>query len=488
MSCEARITELENEAGALRKQVSELKEVLEVELDHLRTVTESQLDEAKQLLLNRESKSLARVAQLEAEVAKLIHICEQALSKEELMSSLPIQMGTPDELNSGEMKRRSSGDGEDIRNSVSNDVLSSGSVSLTRQFTTVEPPTDCEAGRIRSAVVDLQDRLEVVFDFYTAASAANAELLHPAMHLAHFTTMVRDAGLCSGRRPVPPELLWMAVMRSFSSASSQVKAPRRTGRTLLLPRVYDGDENQQERKRAFTRERLQCIPHPQFSEALYVVYCTVFPRAHGSPPSKEEFRRFLVSTFLPAIEGRIHRREPRESMHEFVSVTSSGRATSPSSPEVSAAFSMPTRSLHSLSTARFADVIPSYEKDEGVRQLVRQFSPHLKRAFLKAVQCPAHLRLSEVHMGLEAFIECVRRHDLLPLVTRAQLKSIFLFCLNSRCAGPGANTGECLTYPSFVTTMYCLAEQVYGRDSVLQQQYPSPQARLSKLLVKVFVL
>lgn len=491
MSYEARITELENETSTLRKQVGDLRELLEVELERMRAEIQALFGDAKQLLLDRESEATTRIAQLEAEVARLTHACEQAMLKEDLVSCLlptrdalsgPRADKAAEHLASRETKLFKCGE-------VKEDTTSLEKVLSIPQSAAVEPAASDDASHIRSAVEGLQGRLEKVYDFYTATSIANAEMLHPAMHLSHFTTMVRDAELCGGQRSFPPELLWMAVMRSFAPAPAEGKPARRSGSTLLLPRVF-GDENQLRKSDSFARERLLYIARSQFLEALYAVYCATCARPHNSPPSPERFRTFLVDIFLPAVERRMRQRESRGTAHAPATVALNNPVPSPSSREASVALSAVSSAKPNSSTTNitFADTVASYQADEAVRKLVQQFTPHLKQAFLQAVQGPPHLRLSEARMSVEAFAECVRQHKLLPLLSRLQVKAIFLFCLGAQSVVPGAVADECITYASYVTAMYCLAEQIYSCDAALQRQYPSSSARLSKLFVKMFVL
>lgn len=495
MSCEARLTELEGEAAALRRQVSDLREILNVELERMRAEIQAQLNEAKQILLDRESESMRRVAQLEAEVAKLTRICEQAVRKEELLGRLSLDHEIIDQHTADESKAPADRSREMSQQRCEGSSEFPHEKVLSIQMSTAAELTEKpDTKSISSVVSDLKSRLDAVFEFYTAASAANAALLHPTMHLSHFTVMVRDAGLCSGRHPVPPELLWMAVVRSVPPASARAVPSRRTGTTLLHTRVY-GDKSDAgghaRHKDVFARERLQYISREQFSEALYAVYCTTHSHSPTgeAPPTARDFRQFLVETFLPAVEQRIRRREVKTSAFEFVKASTRDHSTSSPMPEAPVAFAASSATAGGGSSPAFAGAVVVYEADENCQKLVRQFSSHLKQAFMTAVRCPAHLRLSEARMNLEAFIECVRHHQLLPLVSRAAIKEIFLFCLTapSKARSVGA-PDECISYPSFVLAMYCLAEQLYGNDLLLQQQYPSAQARLSKLLVKMFVL
>ncbi|KPA76740.1 hypothetical protein ABB37_07570 [Leptomonas pyrrhocoris] len=492
MACEARITELEVEANALRNQVSELKEVLEVELERMRAEIQSQLNEAKQLLLNRESTSMARVAQLETEVAHLTQFCEQAMRTEDLITCLPRKENVTGEFNAADdAPHPSHRGGESWRGQDVEEGSLHEKVRSTPLSATVQSPAAHQTPGVDSAVDSLQTRLDEVYDFYTATSASNADLLHPVMNLSHFTNMVRDAGICGGRRPVQPELLWMAVMRSYSLATTRDDTARRVGSTLLLPRVY-GDEKQSTQQALFARERLQCISRIQFSDALYVVYCSAFSRMHDATPSPERFRDFLVRTFLPNVEHRIHRRESRKKLHVPSEMASSNSATSPPSPEASMVLSASFTKLNNVATnvtaIPLADVVAAYEVDEAVRKLGQQFTPHLKNAFVRAVQSPPHLQLDKARMSMETFLECIRQHNLLPLVSKRQVKAIFRFCLNAQPAAPNAKEDECIAYPSYVTAMYCLAELIYGSDSMLRGRYPSLCARLSKLFVKMFVL
>ncbi|KPI83974.1 hypothetical protein ABL78_6985 [Leptomonas seymouri] len=489
MACEARITELENEASTLRRQVSELKEVLAVELECMRTEIQTQLSEARQLLLSRESASMERVAHLETEVANLTHFCEQAMRKEDVLACFSRKESVAGGFKAADgVTSRPSRERESVPSQEGDNTSPYKKILSAHQGTAVKLLAIHEVSCSGSAIDDLHASLGEVYDFYTATSALNADVLHPAMHLSHFTSMVRDAGLCGGRHPVPPELLWMAVMRSLSVTAATDTVARRASSTLLLPRVY-GDESYSGKKDLFARERLQCIPRAQFSDALYIVYFTAFPRTRDSTSSPAHFRDFLVNTFLPNVKRRIHHRVSKRSPYVSPERASRKSTAFPSSLEASVAQIAPLTKFSSVTTTiPPADVVAAYEGDAAVRKLVQQFTPHLKKAFLEVVQPPPHLRLGEVHMSLEAFMECVRQHKLLPLVSKMQVKAVFVFCLNAQLGPPSSKVGERIVYASFVTAMHCLAELIYGSEPTLQRRYPSPRARLSKLFVKMFVL
>ncbi|GET91802.1 hypothetical protein, conserved [Leishmania tarentolae] len=152
----------------------------------------------------------------------------------------------------------------------------------------------------------------------------------------------------------------------------------------------------------------------------------------------------------------------------------------------------------------FADVVEAYSSDAGVQRVVQQFTPRLKRCFGHAVRCLPTCRTEDARMSIDAFVESVRQHHLLPLISREQLREIFVFCLTldrertSYSTGSGglstkqaAPLTDCnsITYFSFITVaVYCLAEVIYGGSASLREQYSSPCARTSKLLVKMFVL
>lgn len=488
MSCEARITELQNEANALRNQVDELKGMLETELGRIQADIQSQLSEAKQLLLSRETESMARVARLESELAKVTRVCELALRREDLLSSLADESSVICSAADANRKPLVNSERQRPPNSSESDVCSREEALSIQQSGAVDPAAAHDAASVESTLSDLQGRLEEVYAFYTATSAVNAELLQPAMHLTHFTVMVRDAGLSTARRPVLPELLWMAVVRGLSPVLSRERAAPRRGSTLLHPRVYRDGVNQQQQKDSFARERLQSISRQQFGEALYIAYCAALQHTHKSPPTLKHFRTFMLDTFLPSVERHMSSRASKKSPHRISGEAFRSVNSGPPSAEASVSFSTLSNEPRSSLTGLFEDAATSYAADDAVRHVVQQFAPQLKQSFLKAVHGPPQQRAQEARMSLEAFAECIRAHHLLPLLSRIEVKAVFLFCIQRQIPCQSEVGYDTIAYGSFVTAMYCVAELVYGRDPTLRQQYPSPHSRISKLFVKMFVL
>ncbi|KAK7194741.1 hypothetical protein NESM_000394100 [Novymonas esmeraldas] len=466
MSADARLTQAQDEAADLRRQVATLKDTLETELERMRVEVDGQLSNAKQFLLCREAGSLARVERLESEIRSLTLAYEEAIDAEEVLGAEEAAALCSDRRTCTAVAQRSP------------------SAARSEGY----PPEagrasgdDALVGAVRDAVDALLPRLDRVFDFYTAVPASDTELLRPAMHLPQFTTMIRDSALDRGRDARSPELLWMAVFRDLPPAGGHARVTRRPGSTLLAPPVFDDGSLSQSavaKDDLFSRGRLRSIAKADFPRALCVVFRATAHCPPDGPTASGALRVFLAEVFLPAVEGSIRRR--------------------------TAARTLPTSVDSSAACPSFAGVVAAYSCDAGVQAVMQQFTPHLRRCFRAAVRCPPAVRTEDARMSIDAFVESVRQQQLLPLISRAQLKDIFAACLpldsqSTAAAAEGhrrpakraapRTEPDSVSYSTFTTAaVFCLAEVIYGGVPTLRDQYPSPCSRVSKLLVRMFVL
>ncbi|CAG9580628.1 conserved hypothetical protein [Leishmania major strain Friedlin] len=489
-----------------------LTEVLETELDRMRAVVQRQLNETKQFLVTCKEDSVAGMDRLDPGKRTLTQAGERAIRTEELQGAKETADFASEQLMCATATR-----------AANNSAREGATPRSTGTAKTTYPSvlsTQCSAARdaaggdgftARDAIQGLLPRVEQVFDFYAASHVTDAQLLYPAMHLPQFTTMVRDGALDRRRRPLLPELLWMTALRDLPSTGGRERTDRRHGSTLLLPRVFDGDSLFQPvtaRRDLFVHERLQAITKAEFPRVLYVIFRVAVHNGHEGAAADEAFCAYLSERFLPTVERCIRRRKTARTLL----IDGKAACFDPSAPSPRAGVPNTLAASDLLRTATgvcsplppFADIVAAYGSDAGVQRVVQQFTPRLKRCFRHVVRCPPTCRTEDARMSIDALVESARQHHLLPLISREQLRNIFLFCLTlDGDSAPGAagsgglstkqaaslTARDSITCFSFVTAaVYCLAEVIYGGSPSLRQQYASPCARTSKLLVKMFVL
>ncbi|CAJ1034877.1 hypothetical protein Q4I30_006942 [Leishmania utingensis] len=470
-----------------------------------------QLNEAKLLFVTREDYSVARMNRRKLVIRSLTGACEGAFRTEELLGAEETTDFASEQLICAAATRAvdpSASEGAAPR-SIDTAKVTYPSV-LSAECSATRDAAGGDVFSARDAIRDLLPRVEQVFDFYAASHVADAELLYPAIHLPQFTTMVRDSALDRGRRPLLPELLWMTVLRDLPFAGRRERTDRRHGSTLLLPRVFNDDSlfhPVATRRDLFVHERLRSITKTEFPRALYVVFRVAVHNGHESASVHKTFCTYLSQHFLPAVEHRIRRRKASRAF--LVNAKAARFAPSAPSPPAKppdplAASDLPKAAAGVCpSPPTLADIVATYSNDTEVQRALRQFTPQLKQCFRHAVRCLPTCRTEDARMSIDAFVECARQRQLLPLISREQLRDIFAFCLtlDGYSARGAAESGELVTKQaatltirdsitclSFTAAVYCLAEVIYGGAPLLREQYASPYARISKLLVKMFIL
>lgn len=355
-----------------------------------------------------------------------------------------------------------------------------------------------DIGALTEGLREFSSQLEAIFDFYTISHAG---LFHPSMGLAQFSKFVRDCHLCRGG--CTPELLWMAVMRTLAmdAVNSDTTGNGFSDPTALHPlsknprwitseKLYLSSASL--RTENFAVNRLELISKELFASALVVL--------------SEEWRCDLI--IAPHLKQGFSLRDtdvveqsPSEVLAVFLNKVVLTRATA-----VVARATRRGKGLSSVASSRmdvsafveetlfcstnYEAVIQRYEESDVVAIRMKQHTAQIKRAFQVATQREGGTSIEET-MSIEAFVGLVRRHGLLPLTTKMQLKHIF-----ECCAFPAGERDALrqatkrvpgLTFCAFVHSLYCLADCIYGA-AVVASQYPTCETRLQKLLSKMFVL
>eukprot|EP00658_Telonema_sp_P-2_P052590 TRINITY_DN40819_c0_g1_i1.p1 TRINITY_DN40819_c0_g1~~TRINITY_DN40819_c0_g1_i1.p1 ORF type:complete len:178 (+),score=72.35 TRINITY_DN40819_c0_g1_i1:92-625(+) len=129
-------------------------------------------------------------------------------------------------------------------------------------------------------------------------------------------------------------------------------------------------------------------------------------------------------------------------------------------------------------------------RNDNVKAVIREYISRLKESFNNATRTTQGVVDSEF-MHIDSFVEMVRKHDLLPSITKTDLRYIFMICAQQERSNKPekfeGTKGECVTTASLPRLVYYLADRVYG-DPLFVAQFPTPEARVEKLLAKMFLL
>ena len=89
-------------------------------------------------------------------------------------------------------------------------------------------------------------------------------------------------------------------------------------------------------------------------------------------------------------------------------------------------------------------------------------------------------------MDIDGFVELARRHDLLPLISKPDLRAIFDTVAGMENLRGSVKAGT-LSRAAVIMALCHLADRIYG-DRLLVDKYPTPDSRVQKLLSKMFLL
>jgi hypothetical protein len=124
-------------------------------------------------------------------------------------------------------------------------------------------------------------------------------------------------------------------------------------------------------------------------------------------------------------------------------------------------------------------------KTEEVKSLVKEYIPRLKESFNSCLRAVQDYR--DTTLNLDGFVEFARTGDLLPLISKPDLRQIFIACSAVEKSHHPETKDDTISISSFILAIYHLADRIYGTP-LLADKYPTPEARVQKLLSKVYLL
>ena len=321
--------------------------------------------------------------------------------------------------------------------------------SLTREIAAPGSPSpdradDDEDDGYESGVKGVQtkykDKIDAIYDHYTHS---NIQVFHPSMTLAHFTKFCKDCNFSSLRdNSTPTELLWMSIIRKLQKRKRNRKLPK--GTTLVSKYVKP-------KEAGFAFERLEEIPKELFPQALGILASEKVGKERPDLPPEHVFETFLVVDVFPHTDPRI------------AAARGGGMTAEPTG----------------------AASIQEYKTD-AVHEIMKPYLARLRESFWESVRSAQ--RFTDEAMNLDGFVEFVRRHDLLPLIAKPDVRQIFLACSAIEAQrNKDAKPDTINVKGAFNLTIYHLADRIYG-DRLYAEKYPTPESRVQKLLAKMFLL
>lgn len=150
------------------------------------------------------------------------------------------------------------------------------------------------------------------------------------------------------------------------------------------------------------------------------------------------------------------------------------------------------RNMPSLATQ--THVVPSTQEiatRPEIREMLKKYRKNIKEAF-QTYRDKDHFSDDQPGMSLKGLIALVANYDLNALVSKRTLKLILQETgvpRKQRSTLPNSRPEELeVTFELFELVLIRIAEQIFGDDKQLLREYPTPEARLRKLLVKMFLL
>jgi hypothetical protein len=426
-SAEARIRYLEQVTQQLHQQVKLMKQLVATEVADLKGVMQQQVAEIKQIVMHQDRVYQERIRRLESRVEQLSEFSMQIARTTGSVgqaASLPLDILAISPGAGG-------GGGQ-------------GSPSRSIAPAADDDDDDKIAG-IPGVIQKYKEKIDAIYDYYTTS---NIQVFHPAMTLTHFTRFLKDCKLCGFEAGEPAELLWMSVLRKLNVENSKKKLggsnPKATG-------VRSGKFTASKRDN-FAFERLEEVPREYFGDALAILAQEKVGRQRADLSPEALFETFLVCQVLPHVELKMNvsRAQPAMLAREVVGSAS----------------------------------VQHYKTDE-VKALVKEYMPRLKESFLSSLRAVQDYR--DTTLNLDGFVEFARTGDLLPLISKPDLRHIFIACAAVEKSHHPETKEDTISMSSFVLAMYHLADRIYGTP-LLSDKYPTPESRVQKLLSKVYLL
>eukprot|EP00742_Colponemidia_sp_Colp-10_P023488 GILJ01027999.1.p1 GENE.GILJ01027999.1~~GILJ01027999.1.p1 ORF type:complete len:411 (-),score=54.57 GILJ01027999.1:34-1209(-) len=344
------------------------------------------------------------------------------------------------------------------RSSSQTNVMGAIPSSMVATTAPVEAPKAAEAleddelgGGVEGILKKYRSKIDAVYDYYTATST---QVASPCMTLTHFSKLLRDCNLSGFEQAEPSELLWMAVIRKLHAKKRRDPNIGYT-RSMIVSQHGRSKTNHE----SFSYERLDEITKSEFPSALLHLAMEKVGRWQPDATQEATLEAFLLRDVFPHTDRALER------------VRVAGAA-------------------HIGGDVSVANISIDEYRTENVKALIKKNIGSLKKTFSESIRAVQSLKDGDL-MTIEGFVELIRRHDLLSAITKTDLRYIFITCAQvEKAANPSAfetAKSESITVASLPRVVYHLADRIYG-DPLFVTQFPTPEARVEKLLAKMFLL
>jgi hypothetical protein len=421
------------------EQIRVMKQLVATEVADLKQTMQAQVAEVKQVAMYQDRVYQERIRRLEMRVEQLSEFCLHLAKSTGSTGALRI---LPPEL---------------LNADAADEAAAAASGRAAALSSTVIDDDDLpeEPQGVAGVQSKYASKLDAMYTYYTTS---NIQVFHPAMTLPHFTRMLRDCRLCEFGSGTSAELLWMAVLRHLGKKRRRRQANLRNATTLVT-----GKAAGMSGKRTvdlFAQERLDEIPHEAFPDALFYLSVERFGKFRADLAPDRAFESFLLTNVFPFVDAAL------ETHH-------------------AALHAVENAVLSSRDPTAATNPVAAY-KTEAVRTVVKDYMAKIRNDF-RDVAAKANNGRETEFMALDGFVEFVRTHDLMPLISKPDLRQIFVACSALEKAKNPSAPADTVSLPGLIGALYHLAERIYG-DPLFADKYPDPEARIRKLLSKMFLL
>eukprot|EP01061_Rhynchopus_euleeides_P001943 TRINITY_DN11463_c0_g1_i2.p1 TRINITY_DN11463_c0_g1~~TRINITY_DN11463_c0_g1_i2.p1 ORF type:complete len:453 (+),score=186.17 TRINITY_DN11463_c0_g1_i2:105-1463(+) len=444
-SLEGRLRYIEQASQQLKQQMQVMKTLVTTEVEELRGVLRQQVEDMKQIVIHQDRLYSERIKRLEERVQQLAEFSMHLAQSKGMMGSLSReQVSLP--VDSPATARKPSLIAEPEAPLPAAPVAAIG-------FAHDSDDEDIDGrGGYQAILAKYSEKINQVYRHYTETAS---RALHPVMTLQQFTKLTKDCGLCNssagGTVAVnaylpPPELLWMNVLR-------RLPQKRKKGK------LSSGN---------FAYERVQEVTREVFPDMIVVLAEEQYGRDRPDMDRAQVVELFLVNDLFSVTDQKIasaenqklHQREKRQTPHA-------------------------------------ASSINDYYDNEDVRDCLKQYRTKINNTYQLYVE-RTKSRKGNKNLTLQGFSDIIKDHGLLPLISKSDVREIFLNVLHSQevlsAMGYTASQLESkqvddleVDRKGFYMTLRHVAEHIYG-DRSLAEKYPTPDARLRKLMSKMYLL
>jgi hypothetical protein len=448
-SIDARVRYLEQVTKQMGEQVRVMKQLVATEVADLKAAMQLQVAEVKQIVMSQDRVYQDRIRRLEARSEQLSEFCLHLAKSSG--SSGALRLLPPELLNAdvaAEAARSIAGGG----GAAGAAGASAGGGGGGGGGSFDEDDDAAENQSVDTVAAKYKEKLDAIYRYYTTS---NINVFHPSMTLPHFTRLLRDCHMCDFGSDTTAELLWMAVMRRLGKKRRRRQANLRNATTLVTGKgpLLSGRRTVEQ----WAQERLDEIPLEAFPDAMFILSMEKLGKHRAELSPDRVFEAFLLTDVFPVLDQKLE------------------QASGITNPAV------PGSSARSVAPA----ALDAY-KTEEVKAVMKEHMATLRAEFKKAIMTTLNGRESE-HMPLDAFVEFVRRQELMPLISKPDLRQIFTVCCAIEATKNPKAKADTVTVPGLVNALYHMAERIYG-DALFADKYPTPEARIRKLTAKMFLL